>query len=177
MSEFHDDYPQYELMAHHSEEEGKKKRRTLWNVFWIMLVVTIVELIIGFQAKEWGLLDSEDRTSTTTLKIIFVGLTLLKAFYIIFKFMHLGDEKKWMRYCILAPYMAFILYLVFIIVGEANYSLEHKAKMDQIIVDQKVRLNEEAKKGGHHDAGSSNAHEEKHEGAEPEEHKEGGEHH
>jgi hypothetical protein len=22
--EFHDDYPQYEIMAHHGEEEGKK---------------------------------------------------------------------------------------------------------------------------------------------------------
>ena len=72
MSEFHDDYPQYELMAHHSEEEGKIKRRKLWNVFWIMLSVTIVELIIGFQASAWGLLN-EDITSGLSLKFIFIG--------------------------------------------------------------------------------------------------------
>jgi len=30
--EFHDNYPQYEVMANHGEEEGKKNRRTLWNV-------------------------------------------------------------------------------------------------------------------------------------------------
>ena len=152
MSEFHDDYPQYELMAHHSEEEGKKKRRKLWNVFWIMLGVTIVELIIGFQASSWGLLN-EDRTSNGILKVIFIGLTILKAFYIVYKFMHLGDERKFMKYSIIAPYTIFILYLVYIIVGEANYSLIHKDKMDKLIVDQKEELNRAAKSGHGHEGG------------------------
>jgi cytochrome c oxidase subunit IV len=151
MSEFHDDYPQYEFMAQHSEEEGKKARRKLWNVFWIMLVVTIVELIIGFQADSWGLLNS-DRTSSVTLKFIFIGLTIGKAFYIVFSFMHLGHEKKWLKWSILAPYMVFIVYLIFIIVGEANYSLVHKEKMDELIVKQKIELNEAAKSGHGHDA-------------------------
>ncbi len=148
MSEFHDDYPEYELMAHHSEEDGKKKRRALWNVFWIMLVITIVELIIGSEAHKLHLLN-EDRTSTVPLKFIFIGLTLLKAFYIVFKFMHLGDENKWLRYTVLVPYMIFITYLIFIIVGEANYSKEHKAKMDELIVKQKIELNERANSGKH----------------------------
>jgi len=37
MSEFHDDYPQYELMAHHSEEEGKKKRNKVLKFVWKIL--------------------------------------------------------------------------------------------------------------------------------------------
>lgn len=162
MSEFHDDYPQYELMAHHSEEAGKKKRRTLWNVFWIMLAITIVELIIGFQAGKWHLTDPVNRTSTIPLKFIFIGLTILKAFYIVFKFMHLGDERKSLKYSIIAPYTLFILYLVFVVVQEANYSLVHKDKMDQNIIDQKIHLNEEAKKG-HHEAPAGEEH---HEGGE-----------
>jgi hypothetical protein len=85
-----------------------------------------------------------NRTSTVTLKFIFIGLTILKAFYIVFKFMHLGDEKKWVKYCILGPYMVFIIYLVFIIVGEANYSKVHKEKMDELIVKQKEDLNKRA---------------------------------
>ena len=153
MSEFHDDYPQYEFMAQHSEEEGKKMRRKLWNVFWIMLVVTIVELIIGSKAHEWGLLN-EDRTSSVTLKFIFIGLTIGKAFFIVFSFMHLGHERKWMKYCILGPYMVFIIYLVFIIVGEANYSKVHKEKMDELIVNQKNALNEAANSGHHGDEGA-----------------------
>lgn len=144
--EFHDDYPQYELMAHHSEEEGKVARRKLWNVFWIMLGVTIVELLIGSFALKMGLLDGE-RHSTAVLKVIFVGLTIVKAFYIVFSFMHLGGEKKSLRYSILAPYIMFILYLVFISITEANYCLVHKEKMDDLIVIQKENLNKAALSG------------------------------
>ena len=146
MSEFHDDYPQYEFMAHHSEEEGKLKRRKLWNVFWIMLAVTIVELIIGSHALKWGLLNP-DRTSSVILKVIFIGLTIGKAFFIVMSFMHLGDEKKVMKYSILAPYTIFILYLVYIIVVEANYCKVNKEKMDGLIVTQKETLNKNANAG------------------------------
>jgi cytochrome c oxidase subunit IV len=34
-------------------------------------------------------------------------------------FMHLGDERKGMRYVILVPYFLFMLYLIFIAVTEA----------------------------------------------------------
>jgi len=148
MSEFHDDYPQYEFMAHHSEEEGKLKRRKLWNVFWIMLGVTIVELIIGSFSMKMGLLNA-DRTSGISLKFIFIGLTILKAFFIVFSFMHLGDEKKAMKYSILGPYMVFIVYFIFIIVAEANYAKDHKEKMDGLIVKQKIDLNKAAESGKH----------------------------
>jgi cytochrome c oxidase subunit 4 len=158
MSEFHDDYPQYELMAHHSEEEGKIKRRKLWNVFWIMLAVTIIELLIGSYAKEMHLLEP-DRTSTVLLKFIFIGLTIGKAFFIVFSFMHLGDEKKVFKYSVLIPYIIFILYLIFIIRDEAIYCGIHKEKMDELIVKQKNDLNAAAAAGHGHEAG------EKHENA------------
>ncbi len=148
MSEFHDDYPQYEFMAHHSEEAGVAKRRKLWNVFWIMLAVTIVELIIGSYALKWGLLDGE-RHSSTTLKIIFIGLTIAKAYYIVMSFMHLGEERRLLKWSVLAPYIVFILYLVFISVTEANYCRDHKQKMDELIVIQKKDLNEKALSGDH----------------------------
>ena len=70
--EFNDNFPPYETMAHHSEEDGKKKRRKLWNVFWIMLIITVGELIIGFQAHAWGM-------NKLSLKAIFITLTLAKA--------------------------------------------------------------------------------------------------
>jgi cytochrome c oxidase subunit 4 len=161
MSEFHDDYPQYEFMAHHSEEEGKIKRRKLWNVFWIMLAVTIVELIIGSYAKNMGLLEP-DRTSSVTLKIIFIGLTVFKAFFIVFSFMHLGDEKKAMKYSILAPYVIFILYLIYIILTEAVYCGVHKNKMDDLIVKQKIELNKAAASGHHEEAEPKEGGEEHH---------------
>jgi len=146
--EFHDDYPQYEFMAHHSEEAGKPMRRKLWNVFWIMLTVTIIELLIGSFSLKMGLLDDE-RHSKVILKVIFIGLTIAKAFFIVFSFMHLGGEKKALKYTILGPYCVFIIYLFCMIVAEANYCGVHKQKMDELIVIQKQNLNKAALSGKH----------------------------
>lgn len=143
--EFHDDYPQYELMAHHGEEEGKKARRTLWNVFWIMLAITIVELIIGAMApgKGW--------TGATWLKVFFIVLTIAKAAAIVWWFMHLGHEVKFFQYVVLIPYIIFMVYTIFIILTEGTYSAnpEHRTKIDPILIQQQEKL----KAGhGHHDA-------------------------
>ncbi|MGE0567507.1 MAG: hypothetical protein AB7O73_06120, partial [Bacteroidia bacterium] len=67
--EFNDNYPSYETMYNHDEDYGKKARRTLWNVFWLMLVVTIVELVIGFIAPAQGW------SGSLGLKVLFIGLT------------------------------------------------------------------------------------------------------
>jgi cytochrome c oxidase subunit IV len=53
------------------------------------------------------------------VKWSFVVMTLVKAAYIVLVFMHLGDEKKSLRYVILVPYILFILYLIFIALTEA----------------------------------------------------------
>jgi cytochrome c oxidase subunit IV len=130
--EFNDGYPQYEIMAHHSEEEGKAKRKRLWKVFWILLVVTLLELFIGTKAESWGL--QHDGHSTISLKIIFIGLTLLKAAYIVLTFMHLGDEKKVFKYIILIPYAVFILYLVFICLVEGVYTMQFRDLLDSVFL-------------------------------------------
>ena len=119
--EFHDDFPQYEFRDQHDEVEGKKQRRRLWNVFWIMLGITIFELILGSYAA------SHNNIGKTTLICVFVFFTILKAYYIVYSFMHLGHEVKPLKWIIIAPYTTFILYLVFMAtVTEGNYSKEHK---------------------------------------------------
>lgn len=147
--EFHDNYPQYELMAHHNEEEGKKARRKLWNVFWIMLAITIVELIIGFLApgKGWS--------GTTWLKVLFISLTLAKAGYIVMAFMHLGHEAKFFKYAILIPYTIFMTYTIFICLNEGTFSSrpENHTKLDPIFAKQQ----EDLKVGGHHSGGHENS--------------------
>ncbi len=118
--EFHDDFPQYELRDQHDEAEGKKQRRRLWNVFWIMLGITVFELSLGSYAASKGF-------DKTALKVIFISLTIVKAYYIVYAFMHLGHEVKSMKWIIIGPYTTFILYLVFMAtVTEGNYSAVHK---------------------------------------------------
>ncbi|MFN4813220.1 MAG: cytochrome C oxidase subunit IV family protein [Bacteroidota bacterium] len=141
--EFNDGYPSYEMMALHDEEHGKHVRKVIWKVFWIMLGVTLVELFVGFQAEAWAL-------SKTFLKVFFIGLTIVKAAYIVMSFMHLGDEVKALKWVILGPFIVLILYLVFMVdLGEGNYAKERRYVMDKNVTN-----------AAHHDAGA------KHEGGE-----------
>jgi caa(3)-type oxidase subunit IV len=144
MSEFHDDFPSYETLAHHSEEEGKKKRRKLWNVFWIMLIVTLIELWVGFKAADWGIVG------TAFLKVFFITLTIVKAGYIVMSFMHLGDEEKSFRNVILIPFCVFIIYLVALVdLSEGAYSKENRYGIDPNIIKQNLRT-ENSHSGNHH---------------------------
>lgn len=158
--EFHDDYPQYELMAHHTDEDGKKARRTLWNVFWVMLAITIFELVIGSMAPGHGW------SGALWLKLLFITLTIAKAAAIVWWFMHLGHEVKFFKYVVLIPYTIFMVYCIFITLNEGTYSGHpgNKAKLDPILIEQQEKL----KAGhGHHEAAAAE-HEsaETHEGSE-----------
>ncbi len=156
--EFHDNYPEYEKMSNHDEAYGKKTRRTLWNVFWIMLVITIVELIIGFMAPSKGW------SGTLGLKVLFIGLTIVKAAAIVLWFMHLGHEVKFFKYVVLLPYAIFMLYTIFIVLTEGTYSgeKEHYTRTRQIPVEDQL-AHKKAHGGGHHGSGESHG-ESSHEG-------------
>jgi cytochrome c oxidase subunit 4 len=145
MSEFNDNYPQYELMAHHSEEVGKVTRKKLWRVFWIMFFITLGELIVGYNAEAWGLLD-DHRATMLGLKVFFIFFTIAKASFIILSFMHLGDEKKSLKWVILAPYCCFIVYLAMMLaIGEGSYSKMRRSGMDPNVEKQ---ASEHKRKGG-----------------------------
>jgi caa(3)-type oxidase subunit IV len=127
-------------MAHHSEEEGKKARRTLWNVFWVMLAITLFELVIGSMAPSHGW------SGTLWLKTLFIGLTIAKAAAIVMWFMHLGHEVKFFKYVVLVPYLIFMSYTIFIVLDEGIYSghAENRTKVDPILIKQQEDL-----KAGH----------------------------
>ena len=112
-----DDIIEYSLYNHHTEEEGVKKRKTIWNIFWILLVVTVVEVALGFMFHR-------NESVETILIWTFVVLTLAKAYYIIMSYMHLGDEKKSFTYSILIPFALFVTYLLVITLIEGSYSYE-----------------------------------------------------
>ncbi|MCX6310760.1 MAG: cytochrome C oxidase subunit IV family protein [Bacteroidetes bacterium] len=116
MSEFNDPFPNYEVLAQHDEAHGKIARKKLWKVFWLLLIITLVEVMVGIMAPQWGL-------SHLFLKFFFIGFTIVKAFYIVYTFMHLGEEERWTKWIIIAPFTGFILYLIFMMtIGEGNYS-------------------------------------------------------
>jgi cytochrome c oxidase subunit IV len=98
----------YSVNARHSEEEGKKIRRKVFIVTAILTIITIVEVFLGIVFKRNGTFQWE------SIKLAFIILTLVKAGYIVLSFMHLGDERRNLKYVVLLPYALFILYLIFI---------------------------------------------------------------
>lgn len=109
-----DDIIEYSLDAHHSEEEGKVLRKKIWKVTALLTIITVAEVLLGAFIKQ-------GTSIWPIVKWSFIALTLVKAAYIVLSFMHLGDERKVMRYVILIPYFIFIAYLIFILLTEGIY--------------------------------------------------------
>lgn len=152
--EFNDNYPKYEVMSNHDEAYGKKARRKLWNVFWLMLFVTLAELIVGFIAPSKGW------TGTFGLKFFFISFTLIKAGAIVWWFMHLEHEVKFFKYVILLPYSIFMLYAIFIILTEGTYAGKSGrfAPLDPIFKKQQEELKLHHGHGGGHDTNQGEGH-------------------
>jgi cytochrome c oxidase subunit 4 len=106
-----DDLIEYSLHTHHSEEQGKAIRKKIWFVTALLTAITIVEVALGAFIKQ-----SSD--AWPVVKWSFIVMTLFKAGYIVMVFMHLGDEKKTLRYVVLVPYILFLAYLIFIALWE-----------------------------------------------------------
>jgi caa(3)-type oxidase subunit IV len=104
----------YSFGATHDEEHGKAIRKKIWKVTALLTAITIVEVLLGVYIKQGTDL-------WPVVKIAFIIMTLVKAGYIVAIFMHLGDERKSLRYVILVPYLIFIVYLIFIGLTESNY--------------------------------------------------------
>lgn len=105
-------------MAHSHESNTKR----IWVVFGILSVITIVEVIFGILKP-----DALYRTELFKLNLLnwmFIILTLVKAYYIMWAFMHLEGEKGSLRWSIVAPLVFLIMYLIFILLMEGNYVFE-----------------------------------------------------
>ena len=109
---------EYSVSAHHDEEHGKQIRKKIYFVTALLSIITTIEVVLGVFVTE--------RTGITweTVKWTFIILTLVKAGYIVLVFMHLGDERKSLKWTILAPYLGFIVYLIFILLTEADYTYD-----------------------------------------------------
>ena len=87
----------------------------IWKVFWILLIITTVEVALGIWQPEFLEVNF---LGTRLLNTIFIILTLVKAFYIVSSFMHLGHERKNMKWMVYLPPLILIPYLVFILLTE-----------------------------------------------------------
>lgn len=103
-------------MGAHTHESNTKR---IWTVFGILSVITIVEVWLGIEKPAF--LFHNDLFRLSILNWIFIILTIVKAYFIMWAFMHLEGEKASLRWSIVAPLVFLILYLVFILLVEGTY--------------------------------------------------------
>ncbi len=97
----------------------KSNTQKIWGVLVFLTIVTAIEVALGITKP-----DALTGTSFLGMKVlnwIFIILTLVKAYYIAWDFMHLRDEKGSLRRAIVWTPIFLVGYLVFILLVEGNY--------------------------------------------------------
>ena len=95
--------------------------KRIWKAFWILLVLTILELGLGLAIYNIDLGENPNETLVLMLKGVICIFTLAKAFYIISIFMHLGDEIRTMIMTIALPATLFIWFITAFIADGASF--------------------------------------------------------
>ncbi len=87
---------QMDHYKYHTQTPGEPiaqaNTKWIWKGFFILLIVTAVE--VGFAFLNDAGHGQTRFISFEVQKWFFIALTLVKAYYIVFSFMHLGHEKK-----------------------------------------------------------------------------------
>ncbi|NNK88919.1 MAG: cytochrome C oxidase subunit IV family protein [Flavobacteriaceae bacterium] len=116
----------------------KSNTQKIWAVLILLSIVTLVEVVLGiykpqaltsplFTPFEGGFLSTLANIVLSpfvylkTLNLIFIVLTIVKAYYITWDFMHMRDETKWLRRLVVWTAIFLICYLIFILLQEGGY--------------------------------------------------------
>ncbi|WP_432672746.1 cytochrome C oxidase subunit IV family protein [Flavobacterium sp. SM2513] len=99
--------------------EHVSNTKRIWVVFGILSIITIVEVIFGILKPESLHLNSF--LSMNMLNWIFIILTIVKAYYIVWAFMHMEGETTSLKNAVVTPLVFLILYLMFILLVEGDY--------------------------------------------------------
>lgn len=133
--------------VHQGHEEPTFNTKVIWKTFWILLGITCVELVLGmFVAPHFHSLK-------LMFNILYMFLTLIKAFYIVAEFMHLRHELKNLIMTIVVPLFLFIWFVgAFLWDGDSYKNLRNAYdpyKKEQMNVKAPAHHeNEDAKKPG-----------------------------
>jgi hypothetical protein len=96
----------------------KSNTQKIWGVLIFLTIVTCIEVAFGIYKPESLM------TKFLGMKIlnwIFIGLTIVKAYYIIWDFMHMRDETKVLRRMVMWTVIFLMLYLLYILLVEGGY--------------------------------------------------------
>ncbi|MEM6262401.1 MAG: cytochrome C oxidase subunit IV family protein [Bacteroidota bacterium] len=108
-------------MAQAIDTSGNNARKSIYRTAIILSLLTAFEFLIAFT---WELLPGplglEVETVRTFKNLLYIILTIFKAFYIIAEFMHLKHEVKTLMYSVMIPFL-FIVWLIIGMIIEGAY--------------------------------------------------------
>lgn len=99
----------------------KSNTHKIWGVLILLSIVTAVEVVLGYLRPE---VLNVDFLSMKLLNWIFIILTLVKAYYITWDFMHMRDELAGLRRAVVWTGVFLILYLIVLLLIEGDYIYE-----------------------------------------------------
>ncbi len=96
----------------------KSNTQKIWGVLILLSIITAVEVVLGIIKPESTM---ESFLGMKILNWIFIILTLVKAYYITWDFMHMRDETPALRKMVVWTAIFLICYLLFILLQEGGY--------------------------------------------------------
>ena len=96
----------------------KSNEQKIWGVLIFLSIVTIIEVALGIIKPDFL---SAYFMRMKLLNWIFIILTIIKAYYITWDFMHIRDEKSFLKNSIVVPLLILIPFLLFILLIEGSY--------------------------------------------------------
>ena len=95
------------IMQHHTDvnsPESKAQVKKIWGIFWILLVITVAEVLMGMFLSH--------SLPRGFVNLMFLVMTVIKAGFIVVYFMHLGDELKNFMVTVLIPLVLFVWFII-----------------------------------------------------------------
>ena len=114
MSENHS----HSVETHEHDDHAGLSKGKIWQVFGILLLITVIEFIIALLIIPKGYMTQH------VGNYIYIVLTLLKAFYIVAYFMHLKYEKVGLQLALGLSFI-FICYFIVLMMIEGGYLNVH----------------------------------------------------
>ncbi|OMP31371.1 MULTISPECIES: cytochrome C oxidase subunit IV family protein [Mangrovimonas] len=96
----------------------KSNTQKIWGVLVLLSIITAVEVVLGIYKPEMFM---GKVIGMKLLNWIFIILTLVKAYYITWDFMHMRDETSGLRRAVVWTGVFLICYLAFILLTEGDY--------------------------------------------------------
>ena len=99
----------------------KSNVQKIWGVLILLSIITTVEVVLGIYKAELPDFFIKHLIGMKLINWIFIILTIAKAYYITWDFMHMRDEKGNLKKMVVWTAVFLICYLVFILLQEGSY--------------------------------------------------------